>query len=163
MPRPPGVRGPGIGEFDAVAAVSANDVWAVGDGLGTLIAHWNGSQWSLVKSPSPGTAFNNLYGVAAASASDVWAVRSYSNDPQNQDVQTLIEHWNGSSWSIVPGLNPGAQGNAFNAVTAVSASNVWAVGFSYNSTFVQQTLIEHWNGSAWSVVTSPNVVTSPTP
>lgn len=77
---------------------------------------------------------NNLYGVAAASASDVWAVGSYSNDPQNQDVQTLIEHWNGSSWSIVPGLNPGAQGNAFNAVTTVSASNVWAVGFSYNST-----------------------------
>jgi hypothetical protein len=44
----------GVGEFDAVAAVSANDVWAVGDGIGTLIEHWNGTLWSLVKSPAPG-------------------------------------------------------------------------------------------------------------
>src|SRR5262249_47139512 len=85
----------GIGEFYAVAAVSgnANDVWAVGDGIGTLIEHWNGTQWSLVKSPNPGMAFNNLYGVAAIAANDVWAVGSSSDDPQNIHVKTLIEHW----------------------------------------------------------------------
>jgi arabinogalactan endo-1,4-beta-galactosidase len=87
LPPPPNPRG--VGEFDAVAAVSANDVWAVGDGIGTLIEYWNGTLWSLVKSASPGTDFNNLYGVAAVSANNVWAVGSYSDNPQLPNVETL--------------------------------------------------------------------------
>ena len=36
-------------------------------------------------------------------------------------------------------------------------SNIWTVGFYANSNQVYQTLIEHWNGTNWSVVSSPNV------
>src|SRR2546423_8736565 len=66
--------------LSSVAAVSANDIWAVGNsgsqrGSGqTLIEHWNGTQWSLVQSPSTGSLYNTLTGVAVVSTNDVWAV-----------------------------------------------------------------------------------------
>src|SRR5439155_753020 len=139
-----------------VAAISANDVWAVGyysNGRTeqTLIEHWNGSSWSVVLSPNPpGTSYAELYGVAAVSANDVWAVGEYGGG-------TLVEHWNGSSWNTMPSPNPhiGTADHKLKGVAAVSASDVWAVG-NYNSGTAYQTLVEHWNGSNWSVVPSPN-------
>jgi hypothetical protein len=60
-----------------------------------------------------------------------------------------------SAWSIVPSPNVGTGDNVLNAVTAVSSSNVWAVG-SYRDGTRARTLIEHWNGVRWRVVRSPN-------
>ena len=70
-------RGTSNGSLYSVAAVSANDVWAVGYnanavGVGTVIEHWNGTAWSIV--PGPVADYNYLSGVAAVSANDVWAV-----------------------------------------------------------------------------------------
>ena len=63
------VESPGFGNnyifFSDVAALSANDVWAVGyeiDNNGPLIEHWDGSQWNVVKSPGSGIV-NALYGM----------------------------------------------------------------------------------------------------
>jgi len=149
-------------ELFSVAAVSANDVWAVGF-LSTmtanqtavdqtLIEHWNGSSWNVVKSLNPGLSSDHLSGVAAISANDVWAVGDASNSSTSQ---TLAEHWNGSIWSVVKSSSPGS-GDAFTAVATVSAHDVWAVGYtSKNSTI--QTLAEHWNGTNWSVIKSANV------
>ena len=136
-----------------VAAVSASDVWAVGthgssSGNRALTERWNGSSWSIVKSLNAGSYENELSGVAVVAANDVWAVGAYRDSEAT--FQTLIEHWNGSSWSIVPSPSPSSSGNYLSGVTAVSASNIWAVG--YQGT----TLIEHWNGSNWSVVPSPS-------
>src|SRR5207244_228061 len=67
-----------------VAVVSANDVWAVGEYSSapccigpnqTLVEHWDGAQWRVVSTPSPGTA--RFYGVVAVGANDVWAVGEY--------------------------------------------------------------------------------------
>ena len=159
------VNSPNAGNPDglsSVAAISANNVWAVGtSGLQsqtgkTVIEHWNGSQWSLVTSPSPGAEYNTLTGVTAISASDIWAVGWQASMGV---AQTLTEHWNGSHWSVVASPNPGADGTELEGVVAVSANNVWAVGNMQNNTAtgpVEQTLIEHWNGSQWSLVTSPS-------
>ena len=40
-----------------------------------------------------------------------------------------VEHWNGTSWAIVPSPNMGTGNNHLNGVAAVSASDVWAVGY----------------------------------
>ena len=86
--------------------------------------------------------------MTAVSAYDVWAVG-------NNGSQTLIEHWNGIQWQIVPSPNRASQpDNSLRGVTAVSAHNVWTVGSSYRTTF--RTLIEHWNGTQWQIVASPN-------
>jgi len=60
---------------------------------------------------------------------------------------TLIMHWNGTRWTVVPSPNPEETINvALNGVAAVTRDNIWAVGnANYSST-----LIVHWNGKAWS-------------
>src|SRR5204863_1223407 len=80
----------------------------------------DGSTWSIAPSPNPGAGNNELYGVAAMAANDVWAVGTYyaSGGPYH----TLIEHWNGSSWSAVPSP-PGSS-----LFGAVAANHIWAVG-----------------------------------
>ena len=109
--------------------------------------------WSVVPSPN-GSSSSALSGVAVVSASNIWAVGSSGN--QMSGAQTLIEHWNGTSWSVVTSPNPGSIYNTLYGVTAVSASNIWAVGYYVKTTGVTLTLIEHWNGTSWSVVTSPS-------
>ncbi len=141
--------------LNAVTAVSANDVWAVGSYYNgnvtpTLIEHWNGSSWSVVSSPNIGTHSNVLNGVAVVSANDVWAVGTYNS---NVDF-TLVEHWNGSSWSLVPSPNIITGACYLHAVAAVSASDVWAVGYTFDINLRFYTLVEHWNGTSWSVVPS---------
>ncbi len=158
------VSSPNVGtntnELNAVAAVSANDVWAVGlynngSANQTLVEHWDGTAWSVISSPNLGTS-QNVYGVAAVSANDVWAVGSYYDNNVGRS-QPLAEHWDGSAWSVVP--SPNGYVSVLYGVAAVSANDVWAVGFYRNGSGTYQTLMEHWNGIAWSVVASPNVGT----
>jgi hypothetical protein len=74
--------------------------------------------------------------------------------------QTLVESWNGTTWSIVPSPNIGASADLL-GVSCRSSSSCVAVG-SYDSSSlgVYQTLVESWNGSNWSIVPSPNMGTS---
>src|SRR5207248_2419599 len=116
----------------SVAAVSSTDVWAVGNDLGSyrdLFEHWNGSSWKVVPSPSASLLGDDLYSVAAVSSTDFWTVGSHVNSTGNSD--TLLEHWNGSSWKVVPGLSPGPYGDILYSVAAVSSTDVWAVGSYY--------------------------------
>jgi len=46
--------------------------------------------------------------------------------------------------------------DGLSAVAAVSASDAWAVGIWHNPAGHEQTLTEHWNGSHWRIITSPN-------
>ncbi len=142
------------GHLYGVSAVSATDAWAVGESLGhTLIEHWDGNAWRVVASPNVGSS-NSLSGVSALSATQAWAVGTHY-DTTAGHYHTLIEHWNGTAWSVVASPNVGSGDSSLASVSAVSPSNVWAVGSSYDTS--HHTLIEHWNGTAWSVVTSPDV------
>src|SRR6266568_5558427 len=62
-----------------------------------------------------------------------------------------------AAWTVVPSPSPGVAGNVLPAVASVSANDVWAVGEATDATGRQLTLTEQWNGTAWSVVASPNV------
>jgi hypothetical protein len=146
--------------LDSITALSANNVWAVGyhsyNGVGeALVEHFDGSQWSIVRSANlfpvpPITESVYLYGVAAASANDIWAVGQYFNDIYDTDYP-LIEHWNGTSWSAVPGAPIHSSSMVLYAVAAISATSAWAVGIRGG-----KTSIEHWNGATWNAVSNPN-------
>jgi hypothetical protein len=149
----------GANDLTGIAAVSATNIWAVGyyfDGTRyrTLVLHWNGTGWKRVWSPSPGTANDYLVGTASVSVSDVWAVGLYSTGTVDR---TLIEHWDGTGWKRAWSPNPGgsANNNLLSGVAAVTATNVWAVGRFSNGT-AYQTLTEHWDGTGWKRVWSPN-------
>ncbi len=138
----------------AVSSASPDDVWAVGytDGLNyehphTLTAHWNGEHWSVVAiARRPGL----LSAVSALSPRDIWAVGEASG-------QTLAEHYDGSSWNVVPSSGTGSYGNDLAAVHAVSANDAWAVGQASSSEFEFESLVLHWNGKVWHAVTIPEL------
>src|SRR5205085_7834008 len=132
--------------------------FAVGDApQGTPSPSGAQSRWSIMIPPqAKGTLTNNyLNAVTCVSESDCWAVGAYIGDAN----QTLIEHWNGTSWAIVdsPNTDPTLD-NILYGVTCRSTSDCWAVGGSLTSDGTGiDTLIERWNGSSWTIVSSPNV------
>jgi hypothetical protein len=137
----------------SVSAISANDVWAVGElnfgfSSATLIEHWDGSAWSVVPSPSPNSVINELVAATNVSAKDVWAVGNDGGE------HLLIEQWNGSQWNVKQSAK-GLTG-FLNGTVAVSGHNVWAVGIGSNGSQAAQAISEQWNGAKWSSVTMPN-------
>ena len=118
----------------------------------TLVERWDGTQWSVIPSPDPGAGGDILYGVAAMSDSDVWAAGAQQDS--NGVFHPLIEHWNGTSWSVVPAADPNGLGNALYAIRAVSANSVYTVGQT-GTAFPSTALVEHWNGTNWSSLPSP--------
>ena len=69
-------------------------------------------------------------------------------------------HFNLSTSRVVTahsqnGKSTHVQNGELNAISAVSANNIWAVGSYFDSSNKQFALIEHWNGTQWNVVTSP--------
>jgi hypothetical protein len=174
VPTPATVSGGKVVTLDGVADLSPTNAWAVGEGKDArpLAEHWDGSAWSVVPVPAPvapaGTSLASavLSSISAVSPTDIWAVGT-TTATQTQTLAvvrfTLAEHWNGTAWSIVKTANT-AEPTALNGVTAISATNAWAVGNGFNNvhdtgaTNANQAVIEHWNGTAWSIVTSPATV-----
>jgi hypothetical protein len=148
----------GEGYLYGVTALSASDAWAVGFGASsnfqTMAAHWDGGHWVDVPTPDPvGVSTSVLHSVAAVGPDDVWAVGSGTIDASHK--RTLIEHWNGSTWRIVPSPNRRGVTNDLNGVAALAPDDVWAVGYSAAYATTGRTLVEHWDGTSWSIVPSP--------
>jgi len=108
-----------------------------------LVEHWNGTAWTLVRSPA--LAMGGLAGVTALSGTSAWAVGG--TFPRSQGPRTAIERWNGKSWALVPSPAPGFLAS----VTATSARNAWAAGLSPAGA---TGIIEHWNGSSWTCISA---------
>jgi hypothetical protein len=142
--------------FGAVALSTAN-AWAVGDGGGTLAEQWSGSAWNIVFTPTVDQGANVLTAISATGASDMWAVGSYQTGGTTPYDETLIEHWDGTAWTISPSPSPGSLFNELLATVALGPPDVWAAGLTSVDTVTSSTLTEHWDGLAWTVVASPNV------
>ncbi len=124
----------------------------------TLIETWDGATWSVTPSPNGSPAQENLLtGVSCTAATACVAVGFFFNGTDNQ---TLIETWDGATWSVTPSPNASpAQDDYLNGVSCSSASACVAVGRIFNGTN-SQTLVETWDGTAWSV--TPSLNSSPT-
>ncbi|HET7017445.1 MAG TPA: hypothetical protein VFI65_26220 [Streptosporangiaceae bacterium] len=143
------------GELMSIAGGSPNDLWAVGGWLGdrpqtgsSLIAHWNGKSWRLVRSRPAGSGDGELLDVSARTSTDVWAVGAAKKG-------ALILHWNGRSWNRLPAPQAGA-GLELYGVTALSSRDAWAVGGDNNGEVVM-----HWNGTRWRLVRTPSAGPGP--
>ncbi len=157
-PNPTGVSGSSL---SGVSCISSIDCTAVG-GSGNastnepLIESWDGTSWSIVPSPIPGTGpANGLASVSCTSPSFCMAAGIYN--PPSGGTGTLIESWNGTAWSVVPSPNHRTGDNSLNGVSCLSPTSCIAVGsYDKNETQYVATLVESWNGSLWSIVPSPN-------
>jgi hypothetical protein len=110
--------------------------------------------WTQVPSPNaPGS--NELLGLAAADATHVWAAGRVVSDTAPSTWRSLILRWNGNAWA--PDAHPlFATNHLLEDVDAPAPDDAWAVGNRWQASGGVATLIEHWDGAAWSVVPSPN-------
>jgi hypothetical protein len=151
--------------LQAISAVSQNDIWAVGlscetalcDRRITAALHYNGTAWSVVDSPNPGSFDNSFASVVAVSSSDVWAVGEACTGNGCASSQSLAEHWDGSTWNLVASPSPGTGRTPLLGVDA-QAGNAWAVGEACTDggCTAAQSVTIHWNGTSWNLVSSPN-------
>jgi hypothetical protein len=142
--------GTAFAELLGVAAIGSSDVWAVGvRGSHTLVEHWDGSSWQIVPSPD-GSGPSRLEAVAATAADDVWAVGSAGSG-------VLVEYWDGTAWHVVAAPNGRLTESVLTDIVALSSTDLVAVGFTDDPLLVNdRTLTEHFDGTRWSVVPSPN-------
>jgi hypothetical protein len=146
--------------LSAVSCARPTDCFAVGSFESgsvekTLIEHWNGAAWSIVPSPNPTGSFESqLYGVSCPTPVSCIAVGSKATASAQS---ALIEHWNGSSWSIVAGPVPtGAETAELFGVSCAGSTSCNAVGLNISKRSFAP-LAEHWNGKSWSIVATPSV------
>jgi hypothetical protein len=108
--------------------------------------------WTISTSPDPGADDNAVTGVSCTSVIFCVAV-GYQTAVGSE--QTLIESWDGSTWSVVSSPDGGGF-NALDGVSCTSPTSCVAVGFDQSGT-TDQTLVESWDGSNWSLASSPDM------
>jgi hypothetical protein len=141
--------------LDGVDVITADDAWAVGGGrYVTLLERWNGHVWK-ANGRIRGTGGRQVEstGVSALAADDIWSVGTYPGGKS-----TVMLHWDGTGWTQIHSPNiKKVPLNLVYGVSAVASDDVWAVGCGASADGqCVQTLIEHWDGSEWTQIPSPN-------
>jgi hypothetical protein len=144
--------------LSAVWCRSATSCFAVGDfaangAIHTLVEQWDGNSWSIVTSPDPaGATRSHLTDVKCPTTTMCVAV---GNAEDGSATKTLVEQWDGSSWSVVPNPNPaGDTISELSGVACPAPTTCFAVGAS-GDTSTQKALLERWDGTSWSVTPGP--------
>ena len=151
-------------QLTAVACPSPGYCVAVGDyesmtpGEWTMSEIWNGSRWTMKAMPVPTNASTTqLSGIFCLSDTSCVAVGWDDGGPGGVG-QTLVETWNGTAWKIQPSPNPpaAAEGSSLSAVSCASAGSCGAVGTYLTGSSPYLSFAEYWDGSKWTVQTTPN-------
>jgi hypothetical protein len=152
---------PGDG-FSGVSCPTASQCTAVGtNGERTLVEQWNGVKWSVQASPSPDADGDVLMGIDCASATACDAVGN--RETAQQFMQPLVEHWNGTTWSVqsIAGPAPNSNTSELDGVACVSAATCFAAGtVDRRVLFDQDVLVERTTGGAWAIQSVPHPVGS---
>jgi hypothetical protein len=144
-------------QLNGVSCTAPTNCMAVGTGPdGNLIEAWDGTAWSVVPSPDPGINNDVLFGVSCTAPTRCVAVGAADHPVTGgTSGQTLIESWDGTTWTVDANPNPVGGASVLQGVSCTNPTSCIAVG-DYFGTTVKQTLVESWDGTAWSLVPSPN-------
>ncbi|MEU9111299.1 hypothetical protein AB0D04_05735 [Streptomyces sp. NPDC048483] len=147
---------------DAVTTTSDGKAWTVGRAMGRsikdgvpAIQSWDGKAWHRQSLPDVGKG--ELSGITAVAPNDIWAVGAAYAADENAKQSALLLHFDGKNWQRMTAPGPGTTHNWLGAVTALSANDIWAVGGSTTTGGTERPLAVHWDGSAWSTATTPDV------
>ena len=148
------------GELIGVACPATGNCTAVGTNSGgkALAAHWNGKAWSDQSAASP-KQLNALAGVSCTAVKDCVAVGTGGSlTTSTLDLAPLAERWTGGKWAVLTVPDPAPAGDLaeLNSVSCTSATTCMAVGDYIDQAGTSDTtLAEQWNGTTWTVVTTP--------
>jgi hypothetical protein len=140
--------------FQSVLAISANDVWALGESNDyanynvPVIRRWNGKFWANVRLPAK-FSHSGPTAIAASSARDVWVFGEYATD-NGARAHVYAIRSNGRSWSV-RGL--WSTYNTINSAVVLGPSNVWVFG-PFGT--------RHYNGTTWKAYHLPYYITTAT-
>jgi hypothetical protein len=154
-PNPTGAQG---SVLDAVSCISTTSCMALGrvyyavaQAQPPFAESWNGVTWSVVAVPSPYSDSASLGGISCFSAESCLAVGTWGGGTP------LSEIWNGTKWAMVPMPAPvGSFNVSIGRLSCTSPTGCTTVGFYYDAAWVLRTLAERWNGSSWTIQTTPN-------
>ena len=126
-----------------------------------LVEHWNGHSWSFMLSPRFSLDFNDLVSVSCPTTSSCYAVGDSGYVQSGYSMSTPVaEHWDGHRWLLmsvpVPPDAPAARFASVSCSSATSCVAVGSAGFVVFSNRGFRTLVEQWDGTSWSIATSPN-------
>src|SRR5262249_43487003 len=109
----------------------------------TLTAHWNGQRWTVVPSPNA-TASDSLGSVSAISSNDVWAVGCGNFCGSDTGAGSLlVEHWDGTQWTINPTPQIGNGEMASGGILALPSGDIFVAGTVSGNGIFAGTLVLH--------------------
>lgn len=157
--------------FSDLTVLSKSNIWVIGQTEidqgtpKTLVEHWDGTSWQVVDTPMPSSPpYSYPQHIFAVNAQDLW-ITGYWYSPKTYTDYPSLLHWDGQSWQIATPPSFQTASGIFSAGTADATGDLWVVGSSggvffpapnFATSVVSHTLVEHWDGTRWSRVPSPN-------
>lgn len=161
-PTPTGATSSQLASASCTASTACTSVGNYVNSGGTrmpLAERWNGTTWAAQTPPSPTGAVSSLLSGVSCTSSTACAAVGYYNDGTTD--RPFAETWNGISWTVQTTPSPsGATNIRLRAVSCTSSTACTAVG-SYESGSSTLTLGMRWNGTAWTIQSTPNPSGSP--
>lgn len=121
--------------------------------------------WSVADAPNPaGTDHAILRDVVVLAPDDAWAAGEYTLSVQGSlQTRTLVQHWDGASWTIVPSPSPSPCPSCthatFDAVAAAAPDDLWFAGGKrvqgpggFLGTHI---FVARFDGAEWTVMDTP--------
>lgn len=159
-------------DLNDILVLSNSDIWLVGaNQAGALALHWNGTQWDSIPTQAPDGS--TLLKLAALGSNNIWAIGETVDGGNTgpgggggaPPSHTLIEHWNGTTWSQTqsPDLLASTR-NLLQDITIAGPNDVWVAGMAGSQvggksifSLRASPLLEHWNGTNWQLVQLPGI------
>ena len=150
-----GVSCPALAPAGASRCVAAGYYTDAAGVVVPLAETWNGTRWTVQATPvPPGATASGFFGIACGAPASCTAAGDYV--ASGGDEMTLAEHWNGKTWAIQTTPNPaGATDSGLFGVTC-ARTTCTATGAWSRSSGDTMTLAERWNGTKWTVQTTPS-------
>lgn len=160
----PGVPGAPLGDAPVSSLDSDTDGWQTGPAVNAhgpaaapVVERWHDGRWTVTPTAilDIGTESGGFAGfgvVKAISPNDAWLIGEES--PGGATVSPLIEHWDGTQWSVVPNPASALNNATLAALTVIAPNDIWAVGQD-DSSGNPLPLALHWNGTSWQQTQVP--------
>ena len=154
------VNGTSGADLDAVAVVSENEVYAVGqmvdpvpgdqiDTNGHAI-EWDGSEWSMLPIPPIKGFYNEFRDLDIIGPGHFIAVGGHSGNTYGASDQPYVFEWEDGQWNEITVPVPPGQ-NFLESVTVIAADDIWIAGTNDQVNEGFQPLFIHFDGQSWSV------------